>query len=135
VSYSLFLIRFEHGEAAVMDGALFNEVIGPCVVKREPEHGFVLVRAEDGGQADIYARTSGIESGLTSVMISHFSPGLVLDVIARLAQQLEAAVVLQEGVALVHTSGRLEDLPEDLRSDAEIVSLTGTAIRVAIDRV
>ena len=133
MSYSLFLIRFEHGEAAAMDRELFEEVIGPHVVKREPEHGFVLVRAEDSGEADVYA-TSETESRLMSVMVSHFSPGLVLDVVAGLAHRLGAAVVLQDGVVLVPSSGRLEDLPEELRPDAQVVDLSGVAIQAAIDR-
>ncbi|GAA3660758.1 hypothetical protein ACG5V6_27900 [Streptomyces chitinivorans] len=133
MSYSLYLMRFKHGEAVTMDGELFDEVIGPCVVKREPEHGFVLVRAEDGGEADVYA-TSGAELGLTSVVASHFSPGLVLDVIARLARRLGAVVVLQEGVALVPAGGRLEDLPEEIRPDAQVLTLSGAAIQAAIDR-
>ncbi|MFC8722901.1 hypothetical protein [Kitasatospora sp. NPDC057198] len=134
MSYSLYLIRFEHGNAAVMDGGLFDEVIGPHVVKREPEHGFVQIRAEDGGEADIYAATeAGL--GLISIMVSHFSPGPVLDLVSDLAIRLDAEIVLQEGATLVSADGRLEHLPEDLRHDAEVVGLSGAELQAAIGRL
>ena len=68
-------------------------------------------------------------------MVSHFSPGPVLDLVARLARRLDAAIVLQEGVALVSENSRLDDLPEDLRLGAEVVGLSGEAIQAAISRI
>lgn len=134
MSYSLYLIRFVHGDAAAMDGELFDEVIGPHVVKREPEHGFVQIRAEAGGEADVYSAADA-GPGLMSVVVSHFSPGQVLELVARLANRIGAAIVLQGGVALVSRNGRLDDLPEDLRLGAEVVGLSGDAIRAAISRI
>lgn len=134
MSYSLYLIRFDHGDSAAMDSELLSQVIGPHVVKRESEHGFVQIRMEDGGKADLYA-TVDAGAGLMSVMVSHFSAGPVLDLVAHLANRLDASIVLQEGVALVSENGRLDDLPEDLRQDAKSVGLSGAAIQAAINRV
>ncbi|WP_435131654.1 hypothetical protein [Actinacidiphila sp. bgisy144] len=134
MSYSLYLIRFEHGDAAAMDGELFDEVIGPHVVKREPEHGFVQIRTEDGGEADLYA-TANAGPALMSIMVSCFSSGPVLDVVAGLANRLDAAIVLQEGVALVSETDRWNDLPEVLRQDAKVVGLCGDAIQAAINGI
>lgn len=133
MSYSLYLIRFETGAAVGMDAELFQHLIGPYVVKREPEHSFLQLRVADGGEADVYAST-GTELELTSIMVTHFPRGRVLDLIARLADQLGAAVVLEEGVALVSERGRRAHLPLDLQPGAEVIGFTGAAIEAAIGR-
>ncbi|MBR7835945.1 hypothetical protein KDL01_21905 [Actinospica durhamensis] len=134
MSYSLYLIRFRAGDAAAMDGALLDGVIASYIVKREPEYGFVRIRTGDGGEAEVYAAAED-ESELIGVTVTHFDRGLVLDVIATLADRLGAVVVLQEGVVLLPESARLDDLPEDLRSGAEFVEFSGAAIQAAIERV
>lgn len=133
MSYSLFLMRFEGGAAAGMDAASFRHVVAPCAVKHEPEHGFIALRAKDGGEADLYAAEA--EGELESVMLTHFSRGAILDVVARIAVSIGAVVVLQEGLALVADAEQLGNLPADLRATAQIVEFTGAQIEAAIARM
>jgi hypothetical protein len=130
MSYGLFLMRFQGGEAAGMDAALFRRVIAPWVVKYEPEHAFIGLRAKDGGEADLYVVE--VDGELGSVMATHFSGGAVLDVVAQLAISLGAVVVLGEGLALAASAEHVRHLPAELGATAQVVEFTGAQIEAAI---
>jgi hypothetical protein len=57
VSYSIYVQRFAHGDAAPMDDELGHALLAPHVVSSQPEYGFVRIRASDDGEADIYAKS------------------------------------------------------------------------------
>lgn len=116
-----------------MDSGIFHTLTTPHVMKREPEHGFLLLRMPDGGEADVYARCEP-DGTLAGVTLSHFSRGAGLDLIADLAKALKAAVVLQEGVALVADTEQRGHLVPELRHEAVVVELNGEAIQNAIDQ-
>lgn len=122
MSYAIWIQRFAHGDAAAMDDERGQEILAPYVVERKPEHGFLRIRASDGGDAAIYA-TPG------SIMVDRFSPGGILDIIADMVQRLEAVILLPEGVAIVRSEEDRSHLPAELRADAVIiVDLCGAAI-------
>ena len=95
MSYSIWLQRFEDGSAAPMDFDAFEAVTAAHVHRREPQHGFLMLRMPDGGEADIYA-TREPDGTLAAVMLTHFSPGAVLDRAAELARVLGAVVVARK---------------------------------------
>lgn len=130
--YSIWLLRFEDGSPAPMDFDVFEAATAPHVHRREPQHNFLMLRMPDGGEADVYA-TCEPDGTLASVMLTHFSHGAVLDHVAEMARVLGAAVVLQEGVALVADAEQRDHLVPDLRPDAMLVALEGATIQAVID--
>ncbi|MEU7798302.1 hypothetical protein AB0B10_03430 [Micromonospora arborensis] len=59
MSYDMFVQRFEQGDAAPMPGDAFRAVFAPRADRREPQHGYWHISADDGGTADIYATEEG----------------------------------------------------------------------------
>ncbi|WP_236791718.1 hypothetical protein [Amycolatopsis sp. GM8] len=59
--------------------------------RTEPEFHDCRLRTPDGGEADIYGPTDG--ESFDSLAINHFSPGEVLDLVARFARQADAVVL------------------------------------------
>ncbi|MCC9689307.1 MULTISPECIES: hypothetical protein [Streptomyces] len=59
MSYSIFLLRFVDGEVVELDFERFRHVTEPYVVAGGPEEGFSQLRAEDGGEADLYYEPRG----------------------------------------------------------------------------
>lgn len=55
----MFVQRFEQGDAAPMPGDAFRAVFAPRADRREPQHGYWHISADDGGTADIYATEEG----------------------------------------------------------------------------
>lgn len=133
VSYSLYLVRFDHGDASSMDTEVFQQLISPHIAERKPEYSFIKIHADDGGTAELYTTEANHEFG--SVAVTRFSPGAVLELVARLAARLGASIVLQEGVALVADTSWLDQLPADIRPEAQVIDFTGTAIEDAISRL
>lgn len=133
MSYSIFLLRFDCGHPVPLDNAVFQELTAPYVVRRDPAHEFLSLRMPDGGTAEVYGGAAS-DGTLASVMLTHFDTGDVLELVAELAASLHAAVVLQDGVAVVADAGQREHLVADLRPDAVIVDLSGAAIQAAIER-
>lgn len=127
MSYSIWLLRFEDGSPAPMDFDVFEAATAPHVHRREPQHNFLMLRMPDGGEADVYA-TREPDGTLASVM-----HGAVLDHVPEMARVLGAAVVLQEGVALVADAEQRDHLVPDLRPDAMLVALEGATIQAVID--
>jgi len=125
VSYGIYVQRFAHGDAAPMDDALGRELLAPYVVSSRPEFGFTRIRASDGGQADVHASPG-------SIAVSRFAWGGILDIVADLAERLDAVVLLPEGVAVLGAAEQRRHLPVELRADA-VVGLSRAALRAAIE--
>jgi hypothetical protein len=102
--------------------------LAPYVVAREPDHGFLLIRASDGGEAHVYASPG-------SITINRFAWGGILDIVAELVERLEAVILLPEGVAILGTAEDRSHLPVELRTDALVVDLSGATIQGVIESV
>jgi len=132
MSYSIWLLRFENSSPAPMDFDVFEAATAPHVHRREPQHNFLMLCMPDGGEGDVYAIREP-DGTLASVMLTHFSRGAVLDLVAEMAGVLGAAGVLQEGVALVADAEQRDHLVPGLRPDALLVTLEGATIQEVID--
>lgn len=129
MSYSIFLLRFVEGEVVALDIERFRQATTPYVVEGCPED-FSQLRAEDGGEADLYHAVHG-EAGMSCVTATHFARGAMSGVLARLAAALEAAILPQDGGALIfHENDRLH-LPADLQEGAVAIDPTAEAFEAA----
>jgi hypothetical protein len=127
VSYDVFVCRFVNGEPASLDQQVVNEVLAPYVTERDPEHGFLHLKAGDGGEADIYANSE------TSIMINHFGVGEIMDVVADLLKRLEAVLVLPGGTVVLHRAEDRAHLSQSFRDEwSVVVASTGEKITEAI---
>jgi hypothetical protein len=124
MGYGLSLHRFVGGEPETLDEQVAREVLTPHAVTRDQGAKELLVRAADGGEAEVTVSTDGISVG-------RFPPGGILDLVAELADRLGAAVVLPDGV-LVGSEEQRANLPDGLRDAAVVVEMTGPALQRAI---
>ncbi|MEV4426458.1 hypothetical protein ACN9M0_14065 [Streptomyces sp. R-07] len=133
MSAETFLFRFVDGEFAGLDVERFARVVEPYVVAGAPDLGEVLLRAEDGGTAEIDVRGGGADDPayLTAM---HISRGAVLDVLARLADALGAVILPVGCPALLFHEDRRRHLPPALREAALVIPPTGAAVSEAIAR-
>ncbi len=111
-----------------MDDELGRELLAPHVVTSHPEYGFARIRAGDGGQADVYASPG-------SIVVSRFTWGGILDIVAELVERLDAVVLLPEGVAVLGVEEHRSHLPMELQEDAVVVHFGGAAIQAVIEGV
>ncbi|MFD0020026.1 hypothetical protein [Streptomyces sp. NPDC058382] len=132
MSYSIFLLRFVDGEVAALDAERFRQVTEPYVVAGGLEEGFSQLRAEDGGEADVY-HESRSETGMTCVTATHFARGAMLGVLARLAAALGASIVPQGGEALIFHEDDRRHLPADIQGEAVVIASTADALQAAFD--
>jgi hypothetical protein len=119
MSYDMFVQRFDQGDAAPMAGDAFMAVFEPRVDRREPQHSYWHISAEDGGTADLYAALA--DGTLDSLMISRFSAGAVLDMLVKYIGLADAVVLPPGCPTLLAHEGQRDHLPEELRADAVIV--------------
>ncbi|MFD9502395.1 hypothetical protein [Streptomyces sp. NPDC060035] len=132
MSYSIYLLRFVEGEVVTLDTERFRQATAPYVVEGRPEEGFSQLRAEDGGETDLYHAFRG-EEGMSCVTATHFARGAMSGVLARLAATLGASIVPQDGAALIfHENDRLH-LPADLQGRAFVIVPTAEAFEAAFD--
>ncbi|MET9378049.1 hypothetical protein ABZX98_28625 [Streptomyces sp. NPDC002992] len=132
MSYSVFLLRFVDGEVVALDAERFRQVTEPYVVAGGPEGGFSQLRAEDGGEADLYHESQN-EAGMSCVTATHFARGAMLGVLARLAAALGASIVPQSGGALIFHEDDRRHLPADLQAKAVVIAPTAEAFQAAFD--
>ena len=132
MSYSIFLLRFVDGEVVALDTERFRQVIEPYVVVGGPEEEFSQLRAEDGGRADLYHASRG-EDGMRCVTATHFAKGATLGVLAGLAAALGAAIVPQDGGALIFQEEERRHLPAELRGSAVVIAPTEDGLQAAFD--
>jgi hypothetical protein len=132
VSYSIFLLRFADGEVVALDAERFRQMTQPYEVAGGLEEGFSQLRAEDGGEADLYYEARGGPE-MTCVTATHFARGAMLGVLARLAAHLGAAIVPQDGGALIFHEEERRHLPADLQGDAVVIAATADALQAALE--
>ncbi|MFF9340302.1 hypothetical protein ACF1CG_11185 [Streptomyces sp. NPDC014773] len=132
MSYSIFLLRFVDGEVVGLDAERFRQVTEPYVVAGGSEEGFSMLRAEDGGEADVYHETHD-EHGMRCVTATRFACGAMLGVLARLGAALGASIIPQSGGALIFHEKERRHLPADLREDAVVIAPSAGAMREAFD--
>lgn len=128
VSYSIYVQRFAHGDAAPMDDELGQALLAPHVVATEFEYGYQRIQASDGGEADVY-KSPG------SIMFNRFAWGGILEIVAELVARLSAVILLPEGVAILRSADDRAHLPVELAADAVVVDLSGAAIQAVIESV
>ena len=127
MSYSIYLIRFSDGDPVAMDERRFEELIAPHVVRHNSALGLFELCTGDGDCADVYARPAS-ESELMGITVAR-APGVAfLDLVARLALQLDATIVLPEGDALIMHAEQRTRLPADLSASVVVIEPTGAAI-------
>lgn len=132
MSYSIFLLRFVDREVVALDTERFRQVTEPYVVAGSPGDGFSQLRAEDGGEADLYHESHG-ESGMLCVTATHFAKGSMLGVLSRLAAALGASIVPQDGGALIFHEKERRHLPAELQGNAVVIVPTADALQAAFD--
>ncbi|WP_433131664.1 hypothetical protein ACQPWW_10865 [Micromonospora sp. CA-240977] len=119
MSYDMFVRRFEQGDAAPMAGEAFLAVFEPRVDRRERQHSYWHISADDGGTADVYAALAG--GTIASLMISHFSAGATLDMLVEYIGLADAVVLPPGCPTLLAHEGQRHHLPDELRADALVV--------------
>ncbi|MFC7220372.1 hypothetical protein ACFQLX_19710 [Streptomyces polyrhachis] len=132
MSYSIFLLRFVDGEPVALDAERFRQATEPYVMGGELGEGFSQLRAEDGGEADLYHESHG-ENGMQCVTATRFAPGAMLNVLTRLAAALGTSIVPQSSGALIFHEEERRHLPVELQGDAVVIAPTGDALQAVFD--
>ncbi|MFJ8591621.1 hypothetical protein [Streptomyces sp. NPDC093598] len=132
MSYSIFLLRFVDGEVVALDAERFRRMTEPYVVAGGPEEGFSQLRAEDGGEADVYHEAHG-DRGMSCVTATHFARGAMLGVLARLGAALGASIVPQSGGAMIFHEEERRHLSPELQGDAVVIAPTAEALQAVFD--
>ena len=101
----------------------------PHVVLVRPEYHFWRVGTTDGDEADIYADVT--PGTFSSLMISHFSVGGPLDLLAEFAIRASAVILTPDGPAMLTAEAQRQHLPDHFQHDA-IVIRNGDDIRQAL---
>jgi hypothetical protein len=127
VSFELFVQGFSGGDAAPMPSSAFD-VFRPHVDRTTPEFHYWHIRTPDGGNADIYAHVA--PDSFDSLMISRFSVGSPLDLLAEFAIRAGAVILAPGGPAMLTAEVQREHLPGNFQRDA-IVVRTGDDIERA----
>lgn len=96
--------------------------------------GFSELRAEDGGEAELY-HASQEGSVMLCVTATHFARGAMTGVLTRLAAALAASIVPQDGGALIFHEGDRRHLPADLQGKAVVIAPTADAFQAALDEL
>ncbi|QRP49750.1 hypothetical protein [Amycolatopsis sp. FDAARGOS 1241] len=129
VSYDLFAQGFDAGNAAPMPSSAFD-VFRPHVDRAGSEHHFWQVHTPDGGEADIYADVP--PGTFLSFMISRFSAGQPLDLLAEFTVRAGAVILAPGGPAMLTAEAQRRHLPDDSQRDA-IVVRNGADLRQALE--
>lgn len=107
------------------------DVFGPYIDLTQPEYHFWHVRTPDDGEAAIYADVT--RSTFDSLMISRFSPGDPLDLLAEFTIRAGAVILAPGGPAMLTGEAQRQHLPGKFQRDA-IVIANGDDIRLAFRR-
>ncbi|MFI6055546.1 hypothetical protein ACIBCO_36355 [Streptomyces violascens] len=125
MGYGLSLHRFVDGEAETLDERVIREVLAPHAVNADQDDNELLVRASDGGEAEVNVSADGVS-------VHRFPPGGILDIVAELADRLGAVIALPDGF-LLGAEAQRADLPDGLRETAVVVEMTGPGLQRALD--
>jgi hypothetical protein len=114
----MFVQGFAHGDAAAMPSSAFD-VFRPHIDVTDPQHHMWHLRTPDDGDATIYAEVT--PGTFDSLMISHFSPGDPLDLLAEFAVRARAVILTPDGPAMLTDEAQRQHLPGEFRRDAIVV--------------
>jgi hypothetical protein len=124
MSYDMFVQGFDAGDAAPMPSSAFD-VFRPHADPAQPEHHFWHVRTPDGGEADIYADVT--PETFDSLMISRFSQGSPLDLLADFAIRASAVILAPGGLAMLTAEAQGQHLPGDFRTTRSSYAMATTS--------
>ncbi|WP_346535480.1 hypothetical protein [Micromonospora sp. DPT] len=119
MSYQMWVQRFVDGEPGPMPVEAFRAVFGPHIDRLHPQFACAQVTVPDGGDATFYGYTP--EEKLDSLMISHFSPGQVLDLLLEYARRADAVVIPPDCPTMMTAERQRIALPSELRQTAVVV--------------
>jgi hypothetical protein len=125
----MWVQRFTDGEPALMPREAFSSVLAPYIDRQEPEFRCVHVTVPDGGDATFYGVLP--EAQLSSVMISQFSPGQVLDLLVEFACRADAVVIPPDCPTMLTGEHQRGALPDELRGTALVVA-NGTEVEAIL---
>ncbi|MFF4341911.1 hypothetical protein ACFY00_18495 [Kitasatospora sp. NPDC001540] len=134
MSYSLYLLRFVGGAAAELDAARFLELTAPHLPPAGREDAYSALVLPDGGTVGLH-HPAEPGAGLRCVTAHRLERGDPTALFLRLAAALDAAVVLQEGVALLLREDARRDLPPELRETAVVIEPTERALQAVLARI
>ncbi|WP_167152777.1 hypothetical protein [Streptomyces sp. MBT27] len=121
MGYAISLHRFVDGEAETLDERVIREVLAPHAANAGQDANELLVRAADGGEAEMDVSGDGVS-------VHRFPLGGILDIIAELTDRLGAAIALPDSV-LLGTEEQRANLPDGLRDMAVVVEMTGPGLQ------
>ncbi|MET9993494.1 hypothetical protein ABZ061_28465 [Streptomyces mutabilis] len=81
---------------------------------------------------DLYHASHG-DDGMSCVTATHFARGTMLDLLTHLAVALEAAVVPQDGAALIFHEDQRRHLPAELQAHAVVITPADGALQTALE--
>ncbi|WP_369144630.1 hypothetical protein [Streptomyces sp. R44] len=122
MSAETFFLRFVAGEPAALDLDRFRRVVEPYVAAGSVDAGEVLLRAEDGSEAEFHVSTGESGGAVTSLTAMHIARGAVLDVVGRVADALGAVILPVGGPARIRHEDERRHLPPELRDEAVVRS-------------
>lgn len=116
MSFDIFLQGFRGGQGDDGDWEAANEVLAPYLVRQDDRFDYALIRTPGGDEADAY----GV--GGTSLMVSRSTGGKIYDVLYAVASAGRWAVIPVGCPTCVTSEDLLPELPEELRSNAIVVT-------------
>ena len=118
MSFDMFVQGFAGGNAAPMPSSAFD--VFRCHVDHvKPEFGFWHLRTPDGGDATIYADVT--PETFEGLMITHFSDGDPVDLLAEFAVLANGVILAPGCPAMLTAEAQREHLPDDFPFDLIIV--------------
>ncbi|MFD9817449.1 hypothetical protein [Streptomyces violascens] len=125
MGYAFSLHRFADGDAETLDARVIREVLAPHAVDAAPDDDELLVRAADGGEAEVNVSADGVS-------VHRVPRGGMLEIVAELADRLGAVIALPDGF-LMGAEEQRASLPDGLRDTAVVVEMTGAGLQRALD--
>jgi hypothetical protein len=129
VGYSVFLQRFIDGDAGSIDGVRLKELLNPWIVDLDDDFAYARLRMLDMGEADVYGVNKTNPFGCT---FSRFSYGDVVDLMVRLAQELDMVIMPPDRPLMLTREEQRRHLPDGFAEEAILVH-TGTDVQRVIN--
>lgn len=123
MSFDVYLQGFRDGDAADSGGGLMRQVLGPYVVREEPESHFVVVEFGDGS-VDVYLDGD-------SMMANHVAGDRPWDLLVEGARAADWVIMPVGCPTCITDEAQRAHLPEGLKDDVVLV-LSGAELLRAI---
>jgi hypothetical protein len=131
VSYSMWVQRFGPESDRELSREAFRTIFGPHMQFEQPEFHFFRIVPTDGRESGLYAN---LAEPLDSIMASHFSFGVFLDLFVEFARQCNAVIYTQDGAAILTHLDQRASLPSELQHLVFLAS-NGAELESAILRI